>query len=168
MRGTASEVRMDKEMMRRLEKMCNKQQEVVLDRYCEANTMGKLGGQMKVIVKKREESKAKEDTFQDLYGDTILQPPVDYELLANYHLISNILPQCIDAMKQNCEGFGYNLIPTVKEEEHKKYKAAIENEKKFVDYIRGIAGKFNICFCNFLPKKDRGSAKRTCIKCGGG
>ncbi len=86
-----------------------------------------------IKIKKKGDSKKNKDTFQDLYGDIILSPPVDYEALASYHTMSNILPQCVDAMKQNCEGFGFSLIPIIKEEEYKQYEKEIEKEKNIVE-----------------------------------
>ena len=81
------------------------------------------------------------DVFEGFYktGD-IIEPPYDLETLALMPDLSSILPQCVDAMKQNVEGFGYGLNPVTKDKEkYKEIEESAEEEKyridDFFDYI---------------------------------
>ena len=103
----------------------------------------------------REESRAKLDPFANDYsGKDILEPPYDLYNLSDIVEISNILPQCIEAMEQNCEGYGYNLICTVPEESAKSMEAAITAEKtkleNFFEYCN-----FDISFTKLRKKLRR-------------
>ena len=55
--------------------------------------------------------KMTEDPFKDQYGDGIIEPPFSLETLAQLPDHSNILPQCIEAMETNIDGFGFMLEP---------------------------------------------------------
>lgn len=52
-----------------------------------------------------------DDPFAGQYGDGILEPPYNLEWLSTRPDESNILPQCIQAMACNVDGFGYTLEP---------------------------------------------------------
>lgn len=81
----------------------------------------------KVVIKKiasesnviRESRQIEEDPFKAMYGDGILQPPYDPELLIRLPESSDILQQCIDAYKTNICGFGTYF----------KYDVDYDNEK---------------------------------------
>jgi PBSX family phage portal protein len=77
----------------------------------------------------------------DLTYEDIIEPPYDFTELADLIEISNMLPQCIQAMEQNCEGFGYNLVELVQEEDKEKLKDEMAEEKKRV--------KFFFEYCNY-------------------
>ena len=53
--------------------------------------------------------KMTEDPFKGQYGDGILEPPYDLEVLARLPEHSNILAQCVEAMVTNIDGFGFTL-----------------------------------------------------------
>ena len=102
-----------------------------------AKTYGKSKNVKKAINDEgREESqKIGEDPFELMYGDgDVLAPPFNMHEIARLIKMSNTLPQCIEAMEQNCEGFGYNLSVVVREEEiSESLKEAIKKEKDEID-----------------------------------
>lgn len=69
-----------------------------------------------------------ESFASDYEGGKILEPPYDLEVLSMMPELSSMLPQCIDAMKQNVEGFGYLLIPTITEKDNATLKKKTEEE----------------------------------------
>lgn len=89
----------------------------------------------KANIKKRDESnKIPEDPFDSMYeAKEAIEPPLDPYELAVMVQISNILPQCVEAMEQNCEGYGYNLNEVLEDEDKTPaIEAAMEKEKKFI------------------------------------
>lgn len=76
--------------------------------------------QVEAVVLKAEDmglsNKMSKDPFESrgLYGSNqVIEPPFPLELLIQLSQVSNILPQCIEAMATNVGGFGYKLEPTV-------------------------------------------------------
>ncbi len=65
--------------------------------------------------------------------DNIIQPPYNLQALSSLISLSSELPQNIDAMKQNCEGYGYNLTETISDEDKSKKEDEVKKEKKRVD-----------------------------------
>lgn len=79
----------------------------------------------------------------DYSGGEVIQPPYDLEILSMLPELSSMLPQCIDAMKQNIEGFGYDLIPRIKVKDKEALLKRIEEETEKIDeFIEDI--NFNI------------------------
>jgi PBSX family phage portal protein len=77
---------------------------------------------------------ARDSDEEDQIGeDDIIDPPYDLDALSAIISMSSELPQNIDAMKQNCEGYGYNLIPQVPEKEKKKFENQITEEANKLD-----------------------------------
>lgn len=69
------------------------------------------------------------ESFQGSYsGGEVIEPPYDLEVLTMLPEMSSILPQCIDAMKQNCEGFGYSLTPVIKEKDNDAMNKQIQEQ----------------------------------------
>lgn len=74
------------------------------------------------------------DPFAGKYGANIVEPPYNPDDLLSFVDVSNILPQCLDAMKDNVAGFGWDLRCLVPEGEEKKNLAReIEAERDRVD-----------------------------------
>ncbi|MBI4972932.1 MAG: phage portal protein [Candidatus Omnitrophica bacterium] len=87
------------------------------------------------VNKRRSYSNRKEDPFRTGYstGD-IIEPPYNFYDLVKFVEMSSILPQAIDAMCQNCEGHGYNLIEAkMSKEDRTKYSADIAKERDSLD-----------------------------------
>ena len=79
------------------------------------------------------------ESFDATYERGIIEPPYDLEVLAMLPEISCILPQCIDAMKQNVEGFGYTLIPTISTVDDKAAQARVEADIKMAnDFFKWV------------------------------
>lgn len=108
------------------------------------------------IMKSREESNVlelKENSTLKNY-EVILQPPYDLEVLSVIPEISSILPQCIEAMKQNVEGYGYSLISKVKELDETQ-KKEFENEKDMVDeFFDNISYEYDFTSLRKLIRQD--------------
>lgn len=102
-----------------------------------AEVMAVVYGKDKKIEKadaeRQESMKIAKDPFESMYGDDIIAPPFDPYQLAKLIKMSNTLPQCIEAMEQNCEGFGYNLVKTVSDEDIESIKDLVDDEKSRVD-----------------------------------
>ena len=100
--------------------------------------MGKNIVVKEIKVRKSTNSK-KIDPFSKMYIDDIIQPPLLYSDLAKVVSNSNSLPQLIDAMEQNCEGYGFNLYSTLEEYDKEKYEDLMQQEKRvmknFFKYI---------------------------------
>lgn len=81
-----------------------------------------------------------EDPFEAQYGDEIIAPPFDMRALAILPETSSILPQCIEAMETNVDGFGWNIVPKpgVKPGDDGKFPPEVEAERgrlvKFFDF----------------------------------
>lgn len=85
--------------------------------------------------------KLPQDPFMSSYGDGgVIQPPYDLTFLAQMIEMSSILPQCIEAMEVNVDGFGYVMepMPWVKPGEDGNYSPELLAEKEraeiFFDY----------------------------------
>ncbi len=84
--------------------------------------------------------KMAEDPFAGQYGDGILEPPYNIELLTELMDHSNILSQCVAAMETNIDGFGFTLDPVGKADPENDGKCIPEAEKErkwvtnFFDY----------------------------------
>lgn len=85
------------------------------------------------------------DPFAASYGEgSIIQPPYDLTQLAGLLEQSTILPQCIEAMEVNVDGFGYTLepLPWVEKDADGKYPAEVMAEKArlelFFDYCNPV------------------------------
>jgi len=76
---------------------------------------------------------ARDEEDDNIGDDNIIEPPYNLEALSELVGMSAELPQNIEAMKQNCEGYGYNLISTVEEEDKDRYKTAIKEEANRVN-----------------------------------
>ena len=78
--------------------------------------------------------KMAEDPFTGQYGDGILEPPYNIELLTELMDHSNMLSQCIAAMETNIDGFGFTLVPIGKAdpENDGKYTPEAEEERRWV------------------------------------
>lgn len=75
----------------------------------------------------------------DYSGGEVIEPPYDLEILSMLPELSSMLPQCIDAMKQNIEGFGYDLIPRVKVKSSDALAKIIEEEiDKINNFIEDV------------------------------
>lgn len=73
-----------------------------------------------------------DDPFLPMYGRSdILQPPYDAQSLTTIIEQSSILPQCVDAMVTNIDGFGYTLDPIdgAKPNADGKYSPEAEKER---------------------------------------
>jgi PBSX family phage portal protein len=85
-------------------------------------------------------NKLPEDPFRGMYDDGIIEPPFELSKLVQIPESSNILPQCIDAMETNIDGFGYILEPEegVEKDKDGKWPPAIQKEynkiKNFFEY----------------------------------
>ena len=111
--------------------------------------------------KNRQSSKAiEEDPFLSIYDSYgIIPPPFNMSDLANAVKISNTVPQCIQAMEQNCEGFGYNLVEIIKEEDiTPALRKQIDTEKKQVKNFFDYAS-YETSFTK-LRKKVRGDMEK--------
>lgn len=92
------------------------------------------------VNKRRIHSKRQADPFRHEYSTSdIIEPPYSFYDLVAFVEMSSILPQAIDAMCQNCEGYGYNLLEAkMTEDEHEQFAAAITQERDeinaFFDY----------------------------------
>ena len=85
------------------------------------------------------------DPFAANYGEgSIIQPPYDLTQLAGLLEQSTILPQCIEAMEVNVDGFGYVLepLPWVEKDADGNYPAEAMAEKArlelFFDYCNPV------------------------------
>jgi len=85
------------------------------------------------------------DPFAASYGEgAIIQPPYDLTQLAGLLEQSTILPQCIEAMEVNVDGFGYALepLPWVERDADGNYPAEVMAEKArlklFFDYCNPV------------------------------
>lgn len=78
--------------------------------------------------------KMPEDPFREMYGDQIIEPPYDMEALVQLPEYSNILPQCIEAMETNIDGFGFTLVPAegVKPDKQGRYSPEVDAERRRV------------------------------------
>lgn len=73
-------------------------------------------GNISVQILKQEnfyESKQILDPFSDMYGSDngVYEPPINIKLIEMLADNSNIVPQCVDAIKTNTAGFGWELVP---------------------------------------------------------
>lgn len=76
--------------------------------------------------------KMSEDPFSNQYGDGIIEPPYNLDYLAQLPDHSNVLPQCVEAMEMNIDGFGFMLEPIglADPENDGKYSSEVESERK--------------------------------------
>ena len=92
------------------------------------------------VNKRRVYSKRLSDPFRHEYSSSdIIEPPYSFYDLVTFVEMSSILPQAIDAMCQNCEGYGYNLIEAkMTKEEREQHAETISAERDeinaFFDY----------------------------------
>ena len=76
-------------------------------------------------------NKIPEDPFKAAYGDgSAIAPPYDLSFLAALPEQSNILPQCIEAMEANIDGFGFTLVTDEQEESPGGWRSEVEAEQK--------------------------------------
>jgi len=78
-------------------------------------------------------NKLEEDPFARLYGEGgVIEPPYDLRVLTLLPEYSNILPQCIEAMETNIDGFGFTLEPVegVTLGPDGKYPSEVEAERR--------------------------------------
>lgn len=105
----------------------------------------------KVIVKKiasesgivRESRQIKEDPFRSMYGNDVIEPPYDPELLIRLPESSDILQQCIEAYKTNIAGFGVSFKYDVDYDKEKSEEKKNELEKQWTAYSNFFK------YCNF-------------------
>ncbi|WHH59157.1 phage portal protein [Petroclostridium sp. X23] len=105
----------------------------------------------RVIVKKitsesnivRESRQIQDDPFKDMYGNGIIEPPYDPELLIRLPETSDILQQCIDAYKTNIAGFGISFKYDVDYDKEKDAGKKKEYEVQWSRYENFFK------YCNF-------------------
>lgn len=100
----------------------------------------KLAGQQTIIKESRQ---IPEDPFRSMYGNEVIEPLYDPELLIRLPEISDILQQCIDAYKTNIVGFGINYKYDIDYDKEKDTEI-----KKQLDIEWEIYSNF-FKFCNF-------------------
>lgn len=86
-----------------------------------------LGGQQVVMSNKLDD-----DPFAGLYTTQgVLEPPYSAEVLTTIYEQSGILPQCVEAMETNVDGFGFTLEAEagLKKDEQGKYPPEAEKER---------------------------------------
>jgi capsid portal protein len=83
------------------------------------------------VNKRRIYSKRQADPFRHEYSSSdIIEPPYSFYDLVTFVEMSSILPQAIDAVCQNCKGFGHNLLAAkMTKDEREKYAEAIVTER---------------------------------------
>jgi PBSX family phage portal protein len=78
------------------------------------------------------------DQFEPFYAsERLLAPPYNFNRLYRIYEDADILQECVDAMKQNVDGFGYQMMFTgddVKERETPQAKAELLKANNFFDY----------------------------------
>lgn len=82
----------------------------------------------------RQDSNVKaEDSFTGRYTEDILEPSYTPSYLAKVIENSNIMPQCVDTMSQNCDGFGYTFVEAINETDRSdRISAVMESELAFL------------------------------------
>jgi PBSX family phage portal protein len=96
---------------------------------------------IKAASDKRQESNVKiVDKFDGFYDDFIIEPRYSFVYLLRLIEDSNILPQLIDIMSQNCDGFGHTFVETINDtEKTDRIKLVMQSEieflKNFFDYV---------------------------------
>lgn len=76
-------------------------------------------------------NKIPEDPFKAAYGDgSVVAPPYDLRFLSELPDSSNILPQCIEAMEANVDGYGFTLVTDEPEQENGGYREEVEAERR--------------------------------------
>lgn len=80
-----------------------------------------------------------DDEFKSkgLYNEGVLEPPYSAELLTTIYEQSSILPQCVEAMETNVDGFGFMLeaIDGIERQEDGKYAPEIEAERNRIKHF---------------------------------
>lgn len=86
-------------------------------------------------------NKLDDDPFTGMYDNDVIAPPYDAQLLTTIVEQSSILPQCVEAMETNVDGFGHTFEPhswIKKDQASGKYPKEAEDERKrlkrFFDY----------------------------------
>jgi len=118
----------------------------------------------------KSESAVGVDPFEKYYEQRkgkmkILKPPYDPYTLARMSEVSDILPQCIHAMKVNIDGFGWELVPFIDPTEAKPQPADAEEEKnKLSNFLNFVNDRQNITELREDIRDDIESTGYGCIE----
>ncbi len=77
-----------------------------------------------------------EDMFQELYGElNLLTPPYPFENLYIIYEESDVLQECVDTMRKNIDGFGYDLQFTGDDIKDKDSTQATAERQRAMDFF---------------------------------